>query len=55
MSLEPYRREGAKVLKCMQEIFVGCEIEKASIDEQYIDLTELVKEKILERWVRLFL
>ncbi|TIB70327.1 DNA/RNA polymerase [Wallemia mellicola] len=50
VSLEPYRREGAKVLKCMQEIFVGCEIEKASIDEQYIDLTELVRNKILERY-----
>ena len=38
------------MLKLMQEIFVGCEIEKASIDEQYIDLTELVRNKILERY-----
>lgn len=34
----------------MQQVFEGCEIEKASIDEQYIDLSELVRNVIIDRY-----
>ncbi|TIA98724.1 hypothetical protein E3P94_02494 [Wallemia ichthyophaga] len=50
VSLDPYRREGSKVLKFMHDYFPNSEIEKASIDEQYIDLTEMVRGKIIERY-----
>lgn len=48
VSLDPYRRESRKIL----EIFKSrCgHVEKASIDESFLDLSSIVKEKLLERF-----
>lgn len=43
-----YRREGAKVLNIFTKVFNGCIVERASIDEAYIDLTTPALKLLLE-------
>ncbi|GAA6014594.1 hypothetical protein JCM11491_000162 [Sporobolomyces phaffii] len=48
VSLDMYRKESRKILSVFQEF---CPIvEKASIDESFLDLTSLVRARILERY-----
>jgi DNA polymerase eta len=51
VSLDPYRRASLKIL----EIFrAHCDrVEKASIDESFIDLSSQIKQKLLERYPEL--
>ncbi|TFK72980.1 DNA polymerase eta [Pluteus cervinus] len=49
VSLDYYRRESLKVAAKFKDLLPGCEIEKASIDEAFIDFTKRAKELILER------
>lgn len=53
MSLDPYRRASLKIL----EIFrAHCDrVEKASIDESFLDLSTQLKQKLLERYPELAL
>jgi len=53
VSLDPYRRASLKIL----EIFrAHCDrVEKASIDESFIDLSSEVKQKLLDRYPELTL
>ncbi|KZT29647.1 DNA polymerase eta [Neolentinus lepideus HHB14362 ss-1] len=50
VSLDHYRRESAKIYNMFKEGLPGTEIEKASIDEAFIDFTRPVREKLLERF-----
>ncbi|OSX59100.1 hypothetical protein POSPLADRAFT_1151543 [Postia placenta MAD-698-R-SB12] len=50
VSLDHYRRESMKILRMFQEGLPGGEIEKASIDEAFIDFTRPVREEILRRF-----
>ncbi|EGN99076.1 hypothetical protein SERLA73DRAFT_168617 [Serpula lacrymans var. lacrymans S7.3] len=50
VSLDYYRRESMKIINMFKENLPGGEIEKASIDEAFIDFTRPVREKILERY-----
>lgn len=50
VSLDYYRRESAKIYTMFKEGLPGAEIEKASIDEAFIDFTRPVREKLLERY-----
>lgn len=50
VSLDYYRRESAKILTIFKDHLVGAEIEKASIDEAFMDLTPLVRKILLERY-----
>ncbi|KAF5367159.1 hypothetical protein D9758_004003 [Tetrapyrgos nigripes] len=50
VSLDYYRRESAKILAMMKESLPSAEIEKASIDEAFIDLTKPVREALLQRY-----
>ncbi|KAH8923603.1 DNA/RNA polymerase [Atractiella rhizophila] len=51
VSLDPYRRESLKILKVFSE---HCPtIEKASIDEAFLDLTLPVRQLLLERYPQL--
>ncbi|KAF8623698.1 hypothetical protein AX17_007396 [Amanita inopinata Kibby_2008] len=50
VSLDYYRRESAKVGAMFRENLPECEIEKASIDEAFIDFTRPVRRLILERF-----
>nr|XP_019044650.1 DNA polymerase eta subunit [Kwoniella bestiolae CBS 10118]OCF23580.1 DNA polymerase eta subunit [Kwoniella bestiolae CBS 10118] len=47
VSLDPYRRESLKILAIFKEMVPKGEIEKASIDEAFLDLTPMVLEKLL--------
>ncbi|ODV77098.1 DNA polymerase eta subunit [Suhomyces tanzawaensis NRRL Y-17324] len=51
VSLDPYRRESRKILKIFQE---NCDlVEKASVDESYLDLGRLVYQKLMELFPQL--
>ncbi|WWD19039.1 hypothetical protein CI109_103497 [Kwoniella shandongensis] len=47
VSLDPYRRESLKILAIFKEMVPRGEIEKASIDEAFLDLTPMVIERLL--------
>lgn len=48
VSLDPYRRESRKILEIFKK---HCDrVEKASIDESFLDLSSVVKEKLLQRY-----
>jgi DNA polymerase eta len=53
--LDPYRIEGIKIRKCIKEVLPeGLQrVEKASIDEVYLDLSALVHSVLLERYPEL--
>ncbi|KAK4048261.1 N-acetyltransferase eso1 [Microbotryomycetes sp. JL221] len=46
VSLDPYRRESLRILKCFGEF--GPIVEKASIDESYMDVTMPVRTQLLK-------
>ncbi|RXW21746.1 hypothetical protein EST38_g4134 [Candolleomyces aberdarensis] len=50
VSLDHYRRESVKVAAKFREMLPGCEVEKASIDEAFIDFTKPVKAILIERY-----
>ncbi|KAH9930101.1 uncharacterized protein B0H18DRAFT_1117160 [Fomitopsis serialis] len=50
VSLDHYRRESMKVIRMFQEGLPTGEIEKASIDEAFIDFTGPIREEILRRY-----
>uniref|UniRef100_A0A0W0FJ25 DNA polymerase eta n=1 Tax=Moniliophthora roreri TaxID=221103 RepID=A0A0W0FJ25_MONRR len=50
VSLDYYRRESVKVLNMFKEGLPGAEIEKASIDEAFIDFTKPVRQELLRRY-----
>ncbi|KAF9470913.1 DNA/RNA polymerase [Pholiota conissans] len=50
VSLDYYRRESLKIATLFKEILPGCEVEKASIDEAFIDFTKPVRELLLQRY-----
>ncbi|CCM02291.1 uncharacterized protein FIBRA_04379 [Fibroporia radiculosa] len=50
VSLDYYRRESMKIITMFQEGLPTGEIEKASIDEAFIDFTRPVREEILRRY-----
>lgn len=47
VSLDPYRRESLKILAIFKEMVPRGEIEKASIDEAFLDLSTQVVERLL--------
>ena len=52
VSLDPYRREGKKVLRVFQE---ECDmVEKASVDESFMDFGRLVFQKIIKYYPDIF-
>lgn len=53
VSLDPYRRESAKILSIFKKMCPSGSIEKASIDESYFDLTIEVRKLILEKYPHL--
>lgn len=53
VSLDPYRRESLKILAIFKEMVPRGEIEKASIDEAFLDLSSMVNERLLERFPNL--
>ncbi|KAF6757216.1 hypothetical protein DFP72DRAFT_1066057 [Ephemerocybe angulata] len=50
VSLDYYRRESMKIAALFRDMLPGCEVEKASIDEAFIDFTKPVREILLERY-----
>ncbi|KIM40011.1 hypothetical protein M413DRAFT_415219 [Hebeloma cylindrosporum] len=50
VSLDYYRRESLKIAAMFKEELPGCEIEKASIDEAFIDFSKPVREIILQTY-----
>ncbi|KAK7044220.1 N-acetyltransferase eso1 [Paramarasmius palmivorus] len=50
VSLDYYRRESAKVFNMYREGLIGAEIERASIDEVFIDFTKPVRQELLHRY-----
>ncbi|KAG2157918.1 uncharacterized protein EDB93DRAFT_1246415 [Suillus bovinus] len=50
VSLDLYRRESNKIINMFKEALPTGEIEKASIDEAFIDFTHPVREMLLERY-----
>ncbi|KIJ14289.1 hypothetical protein PAXINDRAFT_79476 [Paxillus involutus ATCC 200175] len=50
VSLDLYRRESNKIINLFKEALPSGEIEKASIDEAFIDFTRPVRERLLERF-----
>ncbi|KAG1905570.1 uncharacterized protein F5891DRAFT_1126263 [Suillus fuscotomentosus] len=50
VSLDLYRRESNKIITMFKEALPTGEVEKASIDEAFIDFTRPVREKLLERY-----
>ncbi|KAL0572325.1 N-acetyltransferase eso1 [Marasmius crinis-equi] len=50
VSLDYYRRESAKVLTMFKEGLPDVEIEKASIDEAFMDFTKVVRQELLQRY-----
>lgn len=55
VSLDPYRKESRKILKCIKESLPDNEqrVEKASIDEVFMDLSAQVHTTLLERYPEL--
>ncbi|KDR78895.1 hypothetical protein GALMADRAFT_224148 [Galerina marginata CBS 339.88] len=53
VSLDYYRRESMKIAAMFKEELPGCEVEKASIDEAFIDFTKPVRDIILQRYPHL--
>lgn len=55
VSLDPYRKESRKILKCIKDILPEKEqrVEKASIDEVFMDLSAQVHTILLERYPEL--
>jgi len=55
VSLDPYRMESRKILKCIKEVLPEKEqrVEKASIDEVFMDLSAQVYTILLERYPEL--
>ncbi|ORY35599.1 hypothetical protein BCR39DRAFT_510982 [Naematelia encephala] len=47
VSLDPYRRESLKILAIFKELVPKGEIEKASIDEAFLDLTPMAIDRLL--------
>ncbi|KAH0833270.1 hypothetical protein J3R83DRAFT_12334 [Lanmaoa asiatica] len=50
VSLDLYRRESNKIIHLIKQALPSGEIEKASIDEAFIDFTRPVREVLLERF-----
>ncbi|KAG1750720.1 hypothetical protein EDB19DRAFT_1893296 [Suillus lakei] len=50
VSLDLYRRESNKIITMFKEALPTGEVEKASIDEAFIDFTRPVRDKLLERY-----
>ncbi|KAI8982702.1 DNA/RNA polymerase [Trametes punicea] len=50
VSLDHYRRESMKVIQMFKEGLPSGEVEKASIDEAFIDFTRPVREELLKRY-----
>lgn len=50
VSLDLYRRESNKIIAMFKEALPTGEVEKASIDEAFIDFTRPVREQLLERY-----
>ncbi|THH26302.1 hypothetical protein EUX98_g7885 [Antrodiella citrinella] len=50
VSLDHYRRESMKIIQLFKDGLPGGEIERASIDEAFIDFTRPVREEILKRY-----
>ncbi|TFK91388.1 DNA/RNA polymerase [Polyporus arcularius HHB13444] len=50
VSLDHYRRESMKIIQLFKEGLPTGEVEKASIDEAFIDFTRPVREEILKRY-----
>ncbi|KAF9046844.1 DNA/RNA polymerase [Hymenopellis radicata] len=50
VSLDYYRRESMKILGMFKEMLLDAEIEKASIDEAFIDFTKPVRAILLQRY-----
>ncbi|KZW03683.1 DNA/RNA polymerase [Exidia glandulosa HHB12029] len=50
VSLDHYRRESAKIIAVFKEIIPEAEIEKASIDEAFVDFSIPVRNTLLERY-----
>ncbi|GBE88531.1 N-acetyltransferase eso1 [Sparassis crispa] len=50
VSLDHYRRESMKIIQMFKDGLPAGEIEKASIDEAFIDFTRPVREEILKRY-----
>lgn len=56
VSLDPYRRESRKILRCIKEVLPGGamqRVEKASIDEVFMDLSAQVHGILMERYPEL--
>lgn len=55
VSLDPYRRESRKILKCIKEALPEKEqrVEKAGIDEVFVDLSVQVHRVLLEKYPEL--
>ena len=55
VSLDPYRLESRKILKCIKEVLPEKEqrVEKASVDEVFMDLSAQVHAILLERYPEL--
>ncbi|KAF8506151.1 DNA/RNA polymerase [Hysterangium stoloniferum] len=53
VSLDHYRKESKKIMDLFKELLPGAEVERASIDEAFIDLTELVRQRILAHFPEL--
>ncbi|KAI0749875.1 DNA/RNA polymerase [Daedaleopsis nitida] len=53
VSLDLYRRESLKVIQMFKDGLPGGEVEKASIDEAFIDFTKPVREELLKRYPHL--
>ncbi|OCH84811.1 DNA polymerase eta [Obba rivulosa] len=50
VSLDHYRRESMKIIQMFKDGLPTAEIEKASIDEAFIDFTRPVRDEILKRY-----
>ncbi|KAH9902592.1 DNA/RNA polymerase [Cubamyces lactineus] len=50
VSLDHYRRESMKIIQMFKDGLPSGEIEKASIDEAFIDFTRPVREELLKRY-----
>lgn len=53
-SLDPYRRESRKIIHIMKDCLPeGTKVEKASIDEMFIDLSTVVHKQLLDKYEEL--
>lgn len=48
VSLDPYRKESGKIMAIFRELVPKGEVEKASIDEAYMDFTPMALDRLLE-------